>query len=415
MARAPYPFPRLASILILLALVFLPSGPVLAQGGTPAPASVAIPDTPVGDQLTWMLDQLNSGGGELTEEILTERFDPLFLMTFPAPMLLGLLQETAAQYGPFELTGFAYPPTDTGAIALATTSDGMALAITLVVEPESPHRISRMDISDPPPPESEAGERVDIGGRSLYLECTGEGSPTVVLEGGVVSDWAAVQPEVASQTRVCSYDRPDAPQSHSDPTSDRTAQQVVDDLHALLEASGETGPYVLVGHSLGGIYVQLYAYQYPDEVAGLVLVDPTPEEFTPGLIALLTSLGTPIPEEPPGPVTIEQVTMEQMREARASGPLPAVPMVLLSHGVPPVAEERPPGWPVEEEEALFQRLHLEIVASVPGARHVIAEESTHDIQNEQPDLVIAAITDVVAAVRDPASWATPAATPSPGG
>jgi pimeloyl-ACP methyl ester carboxylesterase len=327
-------------------------------------------------------------------------------------MLIGLLQETAAQYGPFALTGFAYPPTGTGAIALVTGGDGSVAAITVVVEAEPPHRISRLEFGAPPPPESATGERVDIGGRSLYLECTGEGSPTVVLEGGVVPDWAAVQPEVASQTRVCSYDRPDSPESRSDPTSDRTAQEVVDDLHALLTAAGEAGPYVLVGHSLGGIYVQLYAYQYPEEVAGLVLIDPTPEEFTPGLIELLTSLGTPIPEEPPAPVTIEQVTMEQMREARASGPLPAVPMVLLSHGMPPVAEERPPGWPVEEEEALFQRLHLEIVASVPGARHVIAEESKHDIQNEQPDLVIAAITDVVAAVRDPASWATPSATPA---
>jgi hypothetical protein len=411
MARVPHSFPALGLILTLIALVALP-GPALARQATPPAASVAIPDSPVGDQLTWMLDQLNSGGGELSEEIITERFDPRFLMTFPAPMLLDLLQETAAQYGPFELTGFAYPPTDTGAIALATTRDGMAVAITLAVEPEASHQISRMDITEPPPPEAESGARVDIGGRSLYLECTGAGSPTVVLEGGVVSDWAAVLPEVASQTRVCSYDRPDSPQSRSDPTSERTAQQVVDDLHAMLAAAGEAGPYVLVGHSLGGIYVQLYAYQYPEEVAGLVLVDPTPEEFTPRLIELLTSLGTPIPEEPPGPVTIEQVTMEQMREARASGPLPAVPMVLLSHGVPPTAEERPPGWPVEEEEALFQRLHLEIVASVPGARHVIAGESRHDIQSEQPDLVIAAITDVVGAVRDPVSWATPAATPA---
>jgi hypothetical protein len=106
--------------------------------------------------------------------------------------------------------------------------------------------------------------------------------------------------------------------------------------------------------------------------------------------------------------------MEQMREARATGPLPAVPMVLLSHGVAPTAQERPPGWPVEAEEALFQRLHLELVASVPGARHVIAGESRHDIHQEQPDLVIAAIVEVVGAARDPATGATPAAWPSPG-
>jgi pimeloyl-ACP methyl ester carboxylesterase len=232
----------------------------------------------------------------------------------------------------------------------------------------------------------------------------------VVLEGGVSLDWAAVQPELASETRVCSYDRPDSPQSHSDPTSERTAQQVVDDLHALLGAAGESGPYVFVGHSMGGLYVQLYAYEYPKEVAGLVLLDPTPEEFTPGLIALLTSLGTPVPP-PTGPVTIEEMSMEQMREARAGGSFPQVPLIVISHGVPAAAEERPPGWPIQEEEALLRRLQLEIVQLVPNARHIVAEESGHDIHKEQPELVIAAITDVVAAVRDPASWATP----SPGG
>lgn len=76
----------------------------------------------------------------------------------------------------------------------------------------------------------------------------------MVLEGGVAFDWETVQPQVASQTWVCSYDRPDSPQSRIDLTPDRTAQQVVDDLHALLTAVGETGPYALVGHSLGGIW-----------------------------------------------------------------------------------------------------------------------------------------------------------------
>lgn len=405
MARILHPPPAAALILALLALALMPGTPALARQASPSPVAVSVPDTPVGGQLAWVLDVLN-GAAVPTEGEMTERFDPLFLVGFPVPMLIGLLQDTAAQYGPFELDGFAYPPTDTGAIALVTARGDMAAAITVTVEPDPPHRISRLEFGEPPPPASATGRRVDVGGRSLYLDCTGEGAPTVVLEGGVSQEWAAVQAQVATQTRVCSYDRPDSPQSRSDPTSERTAQQTVDDLHAMLEAAGETGPYVLAGHSMGGLYVQLYAYQYPQEVAGLVLVDPTPEEFTPGLIELLESLGTPVPE-PAGPVTIEQRSMEQMREARASGTLPEVPMVVLSHGVAPTAAERPPGWPVEEEEALFQRLHLEIVESVPGARHVIAEASTHAIHQEEPDLVIAAITDVVAAVREPASWATP--------
>jgi pimeloyl-ACP methyl ester carboxylesterase len=102
---------------------------------------------------------------------------------------------------------------------------------------------------------------------------------------------------VAGVTRVCGYDRPDAPASHSDPTPIRTAQEVVDDLRALLAAAGEPGPYVLVGHSLGGLYVQLFAYRHPDEVAGLVLVDPTPEGFAERLDILeAAQWGTPPPE-----------------------------------------------------------------------------------------------------------------------
>jgi pimeloyl-ACP methyl ester carboxylesterase len=367
-----------------------------------------MPDTPVGNQLTWVLEEFNGGAGDLTEGEVADRFDPLFLVALPAPVLIGLIQDTAAQYGPFVFTGFAYSPLDTGAVALVTASGGMAAAITLTVGPDQPHRITRLEFGEPPPPPTANGRRVDIGDRSLYLECTGEGSPTVILEGGITSDWAAVAPQVANVTRTCSYDRPESPQSRSDPTSDRTAQQVVDDLRALLEAAGETGPYVLVGHSMGGLYVQLYAYQHPDEVAGLVLVDPTPEEFTPRLIELLTSLGTPVPE-PTGPVTIEQQSMDQMRSARATGALPEVPMVVISHGVAASPEERPPGWPIAEEEVLFQQLQMDIVRLVPGARHVVAEESRHDIHQEQPDLVIVAITDVVAAVRDPVSWATPSA------
>jgi pimeloyl-ACP methyl ester carboxylesterase len=249
-------------------------------------------------------------------------------------------------------------------------------------------------------------QRIDIGERSLYINCTGEGSPTVVLEGGVSTDWQAIQTAVEGETRVCSYDRPDSPQTHSDPTSSRTAQQVVDDLSALLEAAGEAGPYVLVGHSLGGIYVQLFAYQHPEDVAGLVLLDPTPENFEAGLVDLLRTLGTPVPDQT-GALTIDQMSYAQLQEARREGELPQVPMILISHGIAPTEQERPPGWPVEEEEALFQRLHEEIVELVPGSQRLIASESKHDIHTDQPDLVVEAITQVVAAARDPSIWATP--------
>ena len=130
---------------------------------------------------------------------------------------------------------------------------------------------------------------VDIGGgRKMYLNCRGTGSPTVVLVGGLrasADDWTisdkskpAVFPEVSKFTRVCACDRPGAPvgekPSRSDPVPQpTTAKDAVAELHALLKAGDEAGPYVLVGHSYGGLIVRLYASTYPKEVSGLVLID----------------------------------------------------------------------------------------------------------------------------------------------
>src|SRR5919107_3161482 len=122
------------------------------------------------------------------------------------------------------------------------------------------------------------GELVDVGGYSLHLYCTGEpGAPAVVMDsglGGTVLDWQLVQPEVAKFARVCTYDRAGMGWSERG-AQPRTSQQFVQELHALLTNAGVEGPYVLVGQSLGGVNVQLYASQYPDEVAGMVLVDST--------------------------------------------------------------------------------------------------------------------------------------------
>jgi pimeloyl-ACP methyl ester carboxylesterase len=376
-----------------------------APAGTPSPA--VIPETPLGEQLNWVLAQLNGGASTLSEADVEARFAPSFLVSFPAPLILELLLQTADQYAPITFIGFAYPPTETGAIALVESGTSERAALTLTIAPDPPHHITRMELDDPPAPVPATGRRVNIGERSLFLDCTGNGSPTVVLEGGISADWTAVQPAMAAQSRVCSYDRPDSPGSHSDPTAERTAQQVVDDLQALLIAAGETGPYVLVGHSMGGLYVQLFAYQYPGETAGLVLVDPTPEEFGARLTELLIELGTPVPA-PTGEPTAEQMSFQQMREARASATLPAIPLIVLSHGRMPAAEERPPGWPIAAEEQLLRLLHGEIAHLVPNGRHVVAEDSGHDIHKEQPALVVEAITSVVEAVRDPSTWATPA-------
>jgi pimeloyl-ACP methyl ester carboxylesterase len=121
------------------------------------------------------------------------------------------------------------------------------------------------------------GELIDVGGHRLFLNCTGEGSPTVVMEPGagqMSSDLTMIAPVVAGKTRVCVYDR--AGRGWSDPVNTRQdGAQIAADLHTLLQRGNEPGPYVLAGHSFGGLYALAFAARYPAEVAGLVLVDST--------------------------------------------------------------------------------------------------------------------------------------------
>jgi pimeloyl-ACP methyl ester carboxylesterase len=122
-----------------------------------------------------------------------------------------------------------------------------------------------------PPP----GQMVGVGGHSLHINCLGRGSPTVVLDagsGGFSAHWVRVQREVSGTTRVCSYDRAGMGWSEMGPEP-RDAKQISSELHTLLKGANIEGPYVLVGHSFGGLYVRTYAARYPDEVAGVVLVD----------------------------------------------------------------------------------------------------------------------------------------------
>jgi pimeloyl-ACP methyl ester carboxylesterase len=124
-----------------------------------------------------------------------------------------------------------------------------------------------------PPP----GQLIDVGGHRLHLRCTGSGSPTVVLEpggGGSSSDMGWIAPAVAKDTRVCVYDR--AGRGWSDPVDGpQDGATIAADLHTLLQRAHVPGPYVLAGHSFGGLYVQIFAARFPDDVAGLVLLDST--------------------------------------------------------------------------------------------------------------------------------------------
>ncbi|MBN1967592.1 MAG: alpha/beta hydrolase [Anaerolineae bacterium] len=121
------------------------------------------------------------------------------------------------------------------------------------------------------------GQLFDVDGHQMHIVCTGEGSPTVILEaagGHFSTSWSWVQAEVEQTTRVCAYDR--AGYGWSDPGPEpRDAQRIVSELHVLLGLAGVEPPYVMVGHSVGGLYVRVFDAQYPGEVAGMVLVDAT--------------------------------------------------------------------------------------------------------------------------------------------
>jgi len=129
----------------------------------------------------------------------------------------------------------------------------------------------RADGRNYPPP----GQLVDVGGYQLHIYCLGEGSPTVILEAAsidTVSDWVWIQPEVAGTTRVCAYDRAGLGWSDLSPTAPDGVQNTLA-LHTLLQTANVAAPYVLVGHSFGGLYARAFVNEYPDEVAGLVLIE----------------------------------------------------------------------------------------------------------------------------------------------
>lgn len=268
---------------------------------------------------------------------------------------------------------------------------------------------------------------VDIGGgRRLYLECRGKGRPVVILESGFRNDadiWTAqldeahpktmVLPGVAEFTRVCAYDRPgtilDANNlSRSDPVPmPRNPEDIVADLHALLNAAHIPGPNVLVAHSLGGLFARLYVSTYPDSVAGLVLVDAWPEGITELLDQddwiLFEKLVLNVPPGLENYADLEVVdpgaASDLMRDAAASSPLRPIPFIVLSRAVPlDLGSGLPPGFP-ERVETAWQGGQKQLAALLPGTPQIVAAESSHYIQLMQPDLVINEVKQVVDEVR----------------
>jgi pimeloyl-ACP methyl ester carboxylesterase len=289
------------------------------------------------------------------------------------------------------------------------------------------------------------GQMVDSGGHRLHLYCLGEGAPVVVLESGLGEDsttWALVQPEVAKITKVCAYDR--AGYAWSDPGPlPRTSARVAAELHAILRAAAIPPRYVLAGHSLGGFHVRHYAYQYPEEVAGMVLVSPSHEDLsthTPEAVkrrdrriewwaSVLLRFGVPRlfpglfgvreyldelrrklpPEVAPAatslPFQTKHVTAyfgeldgvdESYGEIRAAHDLGDMPLLIITERTDAVGRLNPEDQ--QFERAWDKLMNLSARLSTQGKR-VIADHSGHLIQLDRPDVVINAIRDIVNQVR----------------
>jgi pimeloyl-ACP methyl ester carboxylesterase len=280
---------------------------------------------------------------------------------------------------------------------------------------------------DPPPM---PGQLYDVGDHRLHLSCTGTGSPTVVLLGGMgetSAAWGLVQPAVAGTTRVCAYDRAGQAWSDSAP-GPKDGVQVAADLHILLSRAGEPGPYVLAGHSVGGTYAMVYAAEYPDDVAGLVLLDSaSPQQFTalpdfPGAYSFMrraTALLPTLERLGAGPLLSSGVPADLPPAARAQmqafdwstrqlrgerdevAAYPAVfeqAQALTGIGstalvvVTATAGDTQPGWPAAQDA-------LAELSSTSSHRLVPATHSSLILDASDSAFSITAIDDVVQAVR----------------
>jgi pimeloyl-ACP methyl ester carboxylesterase len=376
-------------------------------------AKALLPAGPLGRQLGWELAQLAGEAATLTEAEVQAHFSAEFLtMVMPPEVVIQFFQQNLAERGPFTFIGFAYPPRARQALAILQGRTGERGALPIGVTSGHPALIEYLDLAAAPPtvvPKGRFSGWFEVGGRRLFLRCTGHGGPTVVFESHLTHDWVALQNQLSGFTRVCSWDHPSGPWSRSDPAAGpRTARDIVADLHALLRVAGVPGPYVLAGHSNRGLFSLLYASTYPRQVAGLVLIDAVHPAYHKRQLALVKPLLPPeiwealrqeamaVPHRLIDPEQLDIWTSErQTRVALARSPLGPMPLVVLTRGHP---EPAPPWWPVEQVEALWLQLQRELAAMVPGSRHVITQ-SGHNIPGEQPELVLDAIRDVVLAVR----------------
>jgi pimeloyl-ACP methyl ester carboxylesterase len=231
---------------------------------------------------------------------------------------------------------------------------------------------------------------VTVGSDRLHVETIGQSGPTVVFEAGLGNDsttWKAVAGPIAAFARVVLYDR--AGLGHSAELKDTraaiTADEVVSKLHALLAAAHIYPPYILVGHSLGGLYVQMFARKYPKEVFGIILLESSSTEAPNELKTRATLV--------PGTVAYleEEGVAESNRQVRNAGPFPNVPLAVIA------ATDHGPYF--REWEPTLMRLQQQLATLSPQGNLIVAQGSGHDVQLDRPETVIEAVRRMSAAAH----------------
>ena len=296
---------------------------------------------------------------------------------------------------------------------------------------------------------SPIGKLIDVGGHRLHIYATGKGSPAVIFESGGGSwslDWHLVQSEVAKFTRAGSYDRAGFGWSESGPKP-RSSLQIATELHTLLEKSEVEKPCILVGASFGGHTVRLFANNYPDEVAGIILLDARHEAIDSKMppawkkmesagkgmyqVMLMASkagalnlLGRMMGEKA-APPTVSKLpaelrTMylsvgyqpryfqsnldelaaisESDRQVSASGSLGSLPLIVVRHGIPDLFARMPADQAVKAEQ-VWQELQADLARLSSNSQLLVAEKSGHGIQTDQPELVVAAVRKMTETIR----------------
>ncbi len=296
------------------------------------------------------------------------------------------------------------------------------------------------------------GKLIDVGGYRLHLFAEGEGSPTVVMDAGLghtAQIWSLVLPEVASFTRAYAYDRAGYGWSDSGPQP-RTSTQIVKELHTLLTNAGIPAPYVLVGHSFGGLNMYLYALEYPAEVAGLILVDALSKDILTDnpyelrwfisvnrikfrIQSVLTRLGLfrlyilirgpyaamtfvkTLPQAVQRPLlstfmrrTFHAAALESsmlgesVREVNALAkqkPPLTIPLTVLAHGIPDMFAGRMSEKETQEGEQRWRRLQTGLAGLSTQGKLVVAEKGGHKIHIDDPALVIETIREMVEGIQ----------------